>query len=125
VKAVADGRKERLEREIRNFTAAIAASGHDLDGKLLGEIPNLGRTYSLKLGANGTLWASMQQLSESPGSPGWIVKLDRKSGKILGYVPVSEKAGLHSVEDAGEGQPMTDVGNRVFWFERRSLGSVQ
>ncbi|MGA7931791.1 MAG: 6-bladed beta-propeller [Candidatus Sulfotelmatobacter sp.] len=97
----------------------------DLDGKFLGEIPKLGRTYSLKLGANGTLWAGMQPLNEPPGSPGWIVKLDRRTGKILGYVPVSERAGLHSVEDAGEGQPMTDVGNRVVWFKRRTLRSVQ
>jgi len=89
----------------------------DLDGKLLGEIPNLGRTYSLKLGANGTLWAGMQQLNEPPGSPGWVVKLDRETGKILGYVPVTEMKGLHSVEDAGNGQPMTDVGNRIVWFK--------
>jgi sugar lactone lactonase YvrE len=31
----------------------------DLDGKYLGEIPNLGRTYSLKLSEDGTLWAGM------------------------------------------------------------------
>jgi 6-bladed beta-propeller protein len=97
----------------------------DLDGKFLGEILNLGRTYSLKLGANGTLWAGMQPLNQPPGSPGWAVKLDRKSGKILGYVRVSEKMGLHSVEDAGEGQPMTDVGNKIVWFKRHSLGSAQ
>jgi hypothetical protein len=97
----------------------------DLDGKFLGEISNLGRTYSLKLGANGTLWAGMQPLNEPPGAPGWVVKLDRRTGKILGYVPVSERAGLHSVEDAGESQPMTDVGNRVVWYKRRSLRAVQ
>ena len=90
----------------------------DLDGKFLGEILNLGRTYSLKLGANGTLWAGMQPLNEAPGSRGWLVKLDRKTGKILGYVPVIEKAGLHTVEDAGKGQPMTDIGNKVVWFKR-------
>jgi hypothetical protein len=97
----------------------------DLDGKFLGEIPNLGRTYSLKLGANGTLWAGMQQLNEPPGSPGWVVKLDRQTGKILGYVPVREKAGLHSVEDAGDGQPMTDVGNKVVWFKSHPLSQVK
>jgi hypothetical protein len=97
----------------------------DLDGKLLGEIPKLGRTYSLKLGANGTLWAGMQPLNEPPGSSGWVVKLDRKSGKILGYVPVRENAGLHRVEDAGDGQPMTAIGNRFVWFKKRSLRSVQ
>lgn len=85
----------------------------DLDGKFLGRDSKPGRTYSLKLGTNGTLCAGMQPLNEPPGSPGWVVKLDRKTGKILGYVPVNEIAGLHSVEDAGEGQPMTDVGNKV------------
>jgi hypothetical protein len=60
----------------------------------------------------------MQPLDEPPGSPGWVVRLDRTTGKILGYVPVSERAGLHSVEEAGEGQPMTDVGNRVVWFKK-------
>jgi hypothetical protein len=91
----------------------------DLNGKFLGEIPNLGRTYSLKLGTNGALWAGMQPLNQPPGSPGWLVKLDRKTGKILGYVPLSENAGLHTVEDAGESQPMTDVGNKVVWFKRQ------
>jgi len=91
----------------------------------LREIPNLGRTYSLKLGANGTLWAGMQPLNETPGSSGWLVKLDRQTGKILGYVPVTEKAGLHTVEVDGEGQPMTDIGNRVVWFKRRSFRGLQ
>jgi streptogramin lyase len=89
----------------------------DLNGKFLGEIPDLGRIYSLKLGANGTLWIGMQQLNEPTGSAGWLVKLDRKTGNILGYIPVIEKAGLHSVEDVGEGQPMTGIGNKVVWFK--------
>jgi hypothetical protein len=37
---------------------------------------------------------------------------NRNAGKILSYVPVSERAGLHSVKDTGENQPMTDVGNK-------------
>ena len=92
----------------------------DLDGKFLSEFSNLGRTYSLKLGANGTLWAGMQPLNEPTGSPGWVVKLDRKTGKILGYVPVTEKGGLHAVEDDGQGQPITNVGNKVVWFKNHS-----
>jgi sugar lactone lactonase YvrE len=90
----------------------------DLDGKLVGEIPNLGRTYSLKLGAKGTLWAGMQPLNEGTGAPGWVVKLDRKTGRVLGYVPVTDKGGLHSVEDAGKGQPMTVVSSKVVWFKK-------
>jgi hypothetical protein len=89
----------------------------DLDGNFLSALPNLGRTYSLKLGANGTLWVGVQPLDEPPGSPGWVLKLDRKTGVILGYVQVKERAGLHCVEDAGKGQPMTDVGNRIVWFK--------
>jgi hypothetical protein len=89
----------------------------DLDGKFLGEIPGLGRIYSLKLGADGTLWAGLQPLNEPAGSPGWVVKLDRKTGKILGYLPVREKAGLHTVEEAGNGQPLTSVGNKLLWFK--------
>ncbi|HEV2987099.1 MAG TPA: 6-bladed beta-propeller [Candidatus Angelobacter sp.] len=97
----------------------------DLDGKFLGEFENLGRTYSFKLGANGTLWAGMQPLNEPTGSPGWVVKLDRKSGKILGYVPVTEKGGLHCVEDDGKGQPITNLGNKVIWFKSHSNAVVK
>ena len=68
----------------------------DLDGTFLGEFPNLGRTYSLKLGANGTLWAGMQPLNEPPGAPGWVVKLDRRTGKILG-LRASEREGGSSL----------------------------
>ncbi len=90
----------------------------DLEGKFLGEIPGLGRTYSLKLGAHGTLWVGMAPLDEPTGSAGWVVKLDRASGKILGYVPVG-KGGLHSVEVDGNGDPMTPVDNRVVRFKSR------
>src|SRR5882724_10968559 len=72
------------------FLAVVLAF---LDGKFLGKIPNLGRTYSLKPGAHGTLWAGMQPLNEPTGSPGWVVKLDRKTGKILGYVRVNREGG--------------------------------
>jgi hypothetical protein len=91
--------------------------------KFLAEIPNLGRTYSLKLGADGTLWAGMQPLNEPAGSPGWVVKLGRKPAKILGYVSMTGRTGLHSVEDAGDGQ--TDAGNRIVWFKIRALRRLQ
>jgi PAS domain-containing protein len=88
----------------------------DLEGKYLGEIGNLGRTYSLALGPDGSLWAGTAPLNAPTGAPGWIVKLDRKSGKILGYVPVTEAGGLHTVEDDGHGHPMTTINNRVVLF---------
>ncbi|HWZ45268.1 MAG TPA: 6-bladed beta-propeller [Candidatus Saccharimonadales bacterium] len=90
----------------------------DLNGKYLGEFANLGRTYSLKL-SGGALWAGMQPLNEPTGSPGWLVKLDRRSGKILGYVAVPDKGGLHSVEIGADGGPITGVANHVEWFKAR------
>jgi hypothetical protein len=59
----------------------------------------------------------MQPLNEPPGGPGWLVKLDRKSGKILGYVEVSDKGGLHCVEASATGEPITDLANHVEWFK--------
>jgi outer membrane protein assembly factor BamB len=91
----------------------------DMDGKFLGQIADLGRTYSLELGAGGTLWASMAPLDEATGAPGWIVELDRATGKILGYVVVPDKGGLHTVELDGEGHPMTGIDNRVVVFKSR------
>jgi hypothetical protein len=51
---------------------------------------------------------------------GWSSEIARP-----GYLPVNERAGLHSVEEVGEDQPMTDLGNKVVWFMKRSLRSVQ
>jgi hypothetical protein len=84
----------------------------------LGEFANLGRTYSLKL-SGGALWAGMQPLDEPPGAPGWLVKLGRKTGKILGYVEVSGKGGLHSVEVSATGEPITSLANHIEWFKAR------
>jgi hypothetical protein len=102
---VADRENGRIER-------------FDLDGRFLGEFPSLGRTYSLKL-SGGALWAGMAPLNEPTGAPGWIVKMDRKSGKILGYVEVTEKGGLHSVEVTAAGEPITNLANHVGWFKAK------
>jgi hypothetical protein len=90
----------------------------DLDGKFLGEIANLGRVYSLKLAGNA-LWAGIQPLNQPTGSPGWVVKLDRKTGKILGHLDVPEGRGLHSVEQMPSGEPVTTLDNRLLWFRTR------
>jgi streptogramin lyase len=90
----------------------------DLDGKFLGEIPHLGRTYSLKLAGNA-LWAGMQPLNEPTGSPGWLVKFDRKTGRILGHIEVTEKGGLHSVELTPSGEPVINLNNELLWFRAK------
>jgi len=61
----------------------------DLNGNYVGEIPHLGRIYSLKLVA-ALLWAGMQPSNQPPGSPGWVVEFDRKTGKMLGHLDVPQ-----------------------------------
>lgn len=85
----------------------------DLDGKCLGEWP-LGRTYSVRASGN-LIWASMQTIDTPVPSPGWIVKLDRKTGKILGS---TDSDGLHSVTVTSHDEILTGVTshNHVLWF---------
>lgn len=59
----------------------------DLGGTYLGEWPNLGRVYSLKV-SGSALWLVTQPLELPNSAPGWILKLDRATGKMLGYVEV-------------------------------------
>lgn len=84
----------------------------DMDGKYLGEIGPLGRTYSIKL-AGGALWAATAPLNLPTGSPGWLLKLDPKTGKILGHI---ETPGEHGIEVSPAGEPVTTVGDHVVWF---------
>ena len=89
-----------------------------LEGKYIGEIGHLGRTFSLKLAGN-TLWAGIKQLNEPTGAAGWIVKFDRESGKMLGHLVVQEERGLHSVEQTASGEPVTVLGNQLLWFKKK------
>ena len=85
----------------------------DLDGKFLGEWP-LGRTYCVEA-RGGIIWASMQTIDTPVPSPGGIVKLDRKTGKVLGSV---ESNGLHSVTVNRHDEILTGVTsqNQVLLF---------
>jgi sugar lactone lactonase YvrE len=88
-----------------------------LDGKYVGEIGRLGRTFSLKLSGN-TLWAGIKQLNEPTGAKGWLVKFDRETGKMLGHLVVQEERGLHSVEQSASGEPVTALGSELLWFKK-------
>jgi sugar lactone lactonase YvrE len=90
----------------------------NLDGKFLGEIPHLGRIYSLKL-VGKVLWAGLQEFNQPPGSPGWVIKFDCKTGKMIGHLDVSEPRGLHSVEQMPSGEPLTTLDNQVLWFRAK------
>jgi hypothetical protein len=85
----------------------------DLDGKFLSEMPNLGEDVFAK---TGSTWDTMGggAAAKRAARLSW---LGTQAGSQDRRDPVTEPAGLHFVEDAGEGQPMTDVGLRVVWFK--------
>jgi sugar lactone lactonase YvrE len=89
----------------------------DLDGKFLGQIAGLGRVFSLKL-AGSVLWATIQTFNQPLTSGGWIVKLDRSAGLILGHLDVPERGG-HSVEQMPTGEPLTTLGNGLLCFKSK------
>jgi sugar lactone lactonase YvrE len=89
----------------------------DVDGNFLGEISHLGRIYSLKL-AGGVLWAGMEPFEQDPGSgSGWVVKLDRNTGDMLGHVDIPEARSGHSIELMPSGEPLITSGNELLWFK--------
>ena len=54
--------------------------------KYLDEWRHLGKTFSLKVGRTGELWLGTQPRDVENGAEPWIVKVDRKTGKIQGVV---------------------------------------
>ena len=88
----------------------------NLEGKFLGEIDGLGRVYSIKL-AGKVLWAGMAPLNLPTGAPGWLVKLDARSGKMLGHLDVDGEHVLHGVELTAAGEPITTADDHVIWFK--------
>jgi hypothetical protein len=65
----------------------------DQQGKYLGEWDQYGKTFGLRI-VGDALW-----LATTPRGPngvaGWLIKLDRKTGKVLGYV---ESTGNHGMD---------------------------
>jgi DNA-binding beta-propeller fold protein YncE len=88
----------------------------DLDGRFLGEWA-LGRTYAVQV-TGGAVWAAMQPINLPVPSPGWMVKLDRRTGRVLESV---ESNGLHSITVAKHDELLTGVTsqNQVLWFRAK------
>jgi len=86
------------------------------EGEYIDEWDGLGKAYSLQLDG-GSIWMGSQRVDQRNGSPGWIFRLDRDSGKVLGFV---ESAGVHSIAVTSAGEPVT-VGRpeKVLWFHAR------
>ena len=85
----------------------------DLEGHYLGEWSHHVRTFSLTL-RGGSLYIATQPLDQPNGSPGWLMKLDPKTGHILGYV---ESTGNHGIEVAERGELLIAPGpGEPQWF---------
>src|SRR5262245_10453381 len=71
----------------------------DRQGTFLGEWSQYGKTFGLKL-ASDAMWLS--SIPRGPnGAPGWLIKVDRKTGKLLGYVDAVGNHGM-DVTTAGD-----------------------
>ena len=82
---VADRKNGRLQR-------------FDLAGKFLSEWTGLGMVTSVSV-HQGAVWIGTQQRNEPTSADGWILKLDRKTGAILGHTESGH--GHHCVNLSG------------------------
>ena len=78
----------------------------DRNGKFLGEWPKYGKTFGLKL-SPGAVWLATQQRNQPNLSPGWLIKVDRKTGDVLGYV---DATGSHGMDVLGNGELLVGPG---------------
>ena len=90
----------------------------DLKGKFLGEIDDLGRCYALKLD-HGMLWASMSPMDEDPGAPGWLVKMNPRSGEILGHLDLPDQREGHAFDVLESGEPVVTAGDGLLLFQKQ------
>ncbi|MFN0169510.1 MAG: peptidyl-alpha-hydroxyglycine alpha-amidating lyase family protein [Bryobacteraceae bacterium] len=80
----------------------------DLEGRYLGEWQDFGKTFGLEVHGEA-LWIGTQPRNEPNGSPGWVLKIDRRTGKLLGqidavanhFVAVTDRDEVFSVPGRG------------------------
>ena len=88
----------------------------DQTGKFLGEW-KYGRTFGLE--ADGAfMWLATQPVKQPNLSPGWLLKIDSKTGEIAGWVP---STGNHGMDVMATGELLVGPGpNRVPQRYRRA-----
>ncbi len=98
---VADRQNGRLQR-------------FDPTGKYLGMWANLGMVTTVSF-SGGALWIGTQQRNEPTGAAGWLMKIDRRSGKILGHIDSAH--GHHVVNVTARGDLLSGARpDTVLWF---------
>lgn len=71
----------------------------DQSGRVLGEWTGFGKTFGLKA-EGAALWLATQPRAQPNLSPGWLLKVDGASGRLLGWAP---SAGNHGMEVMADG----------------------
>jgi len=71
----------------------------DLQGTFLGEWDEYGKTFGMSLQKDG-IWLSTQPRRLPNSAPGWLIEIDRTTGKVLHYI---ESAGNHGMEVMTDG----------------------
>jgi DNA-binding beta-propeller fold protein YncE len=98
---VADRQNGRLQR-------------FDLSGHYLGEWDHLGMVTTVAF-RDGNLWIGTQERDQPTSADGWLMKIDRESGKVLASIPSAHGHHVLNVTAAGEllSGARPDV---VLWF---------
>jgi DNA-binding beta-propeller fold protein YncE len=87
----------------------------DSQGKFLRLWPNLGKAFSVRL-SGGAVWAGIQPRAVPNGSSGWLIRMDRETGKITGFV--DSTGGHHLIEVTNAGEVIVGVApDKVQWFK--------
>jgi hypothetical protein len=87
----------------------------DLSGKYLGEWDHLGMVTTVAF-KEGALWIGTQQRTDPTSADGWMMLIDRKTGKILGY---TESAHGHHVLNLASRTDLLSGArpDTVLWFK--------
>lgn len=96
---------DRENGRIQHFDAA---------GKFLGEWDGLGKPMALALGSGNSIWVGTNT-SSGALTGGYVLKLDRKTGKALGYVEAGD-ADIHAVTVTSEGDVLIAGKGKIAWF---------
>jgi hypothetical protein len=54
------------------------------------------------------------------GASGWIIKLDARTGSLLGHLDVEGEHVLHGLDLTASGEPVTTSGDELVWFRPAS-----
>ena len=88
----------------------------DLRGRYLRTFGKLGKCYALEL-HGGALWVTMGPRDRDPGTPGWLVKVDPKTGRMLGHFYVPDQRAGHAFDLLSSGAIIETAGSGLILFQ--------